>query len=338
MKKITGTFPSTSGLCDVHFYIYTPEKPKALLMLSHGMCEYIERYEDFAKFLCDNDIAFAGNDHIGHGNSIRDEDMLGYFGQELGYVNMVRDLHRMKTILEKKFPNIPHFLMGHSMGSFMARIYLSKYCSMTVPNDNCIGCENTEDTELCENCGKYKVLSGGDRWNGAIIMGTAGGLTGSAPLRRAMDLIAHNHGDLYRHEFGAKMAFGMFNLRTANRRTPNDWLSRDDANVDKYCADPKCNFTFTIAGFRDLLNALMCSNSKPVIENTPTDLPMLFLSGGMDPIGEYGNGVRSAVAKYLSHGCDVNLRIYREARHELIFELNRDEVMNDILEFLVKRI
>lgn len=306
MKKITGTFPSASGLCGARFYIYTPEQPKALLMLSHGMCDYIERYEDFAKFLCGNDIAFAGNDHIGHGNSITDEDMLGYFGQERGYVNMVRDLHRMKTILEKKFPNIPHFLMGHSMGSFLARIYLSKYR--------------------------------GDCWSGAVIMGTAGGLTGSAPLRRAMDLIAHNHGDLYRHEFGAKMAFGIFNLRTANRRTPNDWLSRDDANVDKYCADPKCNFTFTIAGFRDLLNALMCANSAPVIENAPTDLPMLFLSGGMDPVGEYGSGVRSAVAKYLGHGCDVNLRIYREARHELLFELNRNEVMNDILEFLVKRI
>ncbi|MCM1166322.1 MAG: lysophospholipase [Lachnospiraceae bacterium] len=337
MKKLTGKFPSASGLCDARFYIYTPEKPKAALMLSHGMCEYIERYEDFAGFLCGNDIALAGNDHIGHGNSITDEDMLGYFGQERGYVNMVRDLHRMKAVLERQFPNIPHFLMGHSMGSFLARIYLSKYCSVTVENSGCADCTNVDDA-VCGYCGRYNVLSGGDRWNGAVIMGTAGGLTGSAPLRRALDIMARNHGDLYRHELGAKLAFGFFNLRTENRRTPNDWLSRDDANVDKFCADPKCNFTFTVAGFRDLLNALMCANSKPVIENTPTDLPMLFLSGGMDPVGEYGNGVRSAAAKYLSHGCDVNLRIYREARHELIFELNRAEVMEDILEFLVKRI
>lgn len=338
MKKITGSFPSASGLCDARFYIYTPDEPKAVLMLSHGMCEYIERYEKFAEFLVGNDIAFAGNDHIGHGNSITDEEMLGYFGQERGYVNMVRDLHRMKTILERKFPDIPHFLMGHSMGSFLARIYLSKYCSVTVPNKYCGECVNLGNDDLCGYCEKFRVMSGGDRWNGAIITGTAGGLTGSAPLRRAIDLISRNHGDLYRHEFGTKFAFGIFNLRTENRRTRNDWLSRDDANVDKYCADPKCNFTFTIAGYRDLLNALLCANSEPVIENSPTDLPMLFLSGGMDPIGEYGSGVRSAVVKYLEHGCDVNLRIYREARHELIFELNRGEVMRDILEFLVKRI
>lgn len=309
MKKITGSFPSATKLCDIRFYIYAPEQPKALLMLSHGMCDYIERYEEFAKFLCGNDIALAGNDHAGHGNSVGNEDMLGYFGSERGYINMVRDLHRMKAILEKQFPNIPHFLMGHSMGSFLARIYLSKYCG-----------------------------SRGDRWDGAVIMGTAGGITGSAPLRRAMELIAHNHGDLYRHQFGTRAVFGIFNLRTENRRTPNDWLSRDDASVDKYCADPKCSFTFTIAAYRDLLNALLCANSKAVIENTPTDIPMLFLSGGMDPVGEYGNGVRSAAARYLEHGCDVNLRIYREARHELIFELNRGEVMNDILEFLIKRI
>lgn len=306
MKKITGTFPSTTGLCDIHFYIYKPEHPKAVLMLSHGMCEYIERYEEFAEFLCENDIAMCGNDHIGHGNSIRDMDMLGFFGTEKGYVNMVRDLHRMRKVLDKVFPDIPRFLMGHSMGSFLARIYLSKYPE--------------------------------DKWDGAIIMGTAGGVTGSAPIRSMLDMLTKNHGDLYRTKLGSAV-FGIFSLKIANRRTPNDWLSRDDKNVDKYLADPKCNFLFTVAGYRDLLNALLCANSAAVIENTPMeDLPMLFLSGGDDPIGEYGSGVRAAFEKYVDHGCDANLRIYREARHELIFELNRDEVMNDILEFLVKRI
>ncbi len=148
MKKITGTFPSSTGLCDIHFYFYVPEKPKALLMLSHGMCEYIERYKDFARFLCENDIILCGNDHIGHGNSITSDDMLGYFGLNKGYIHMVSDLHRMKLAAEKLYPDIPHFLMGHSMGSFLARIYFSKY---------------------------------GDRWSGAIFMGTAGGIFTSQP-------------------------------------------------------------------------------------------------------------------------------------------------------------
>ncbi len=304
MRKITGRFPDASELCDVHFYIYTPKKPKAVLMLSHGMCEYIERYEEFAKFLCDRGIAFAGNDHIGHGNSISDDEMLGFFGQERGYISMVCDLHRMKKVLDEKFPNIPHFLMGHSMGSFLARIYLSKYR---------------------------------DRWNGAIFTGTAGGLMGSAPLRQVMDGLERNRGDYYRPRVGSAI-FEVFNRKIDDRRTPNDWLTRDDKNVDKYISDPKCNFTFTVSGFRDLLNALLCSNSKPVIENTPTDIPLLFLSGTMDAIGDYGKGVRKAVSKYVLHGCDVNVKMYRDARHELLFELNRDEVMRDIYDFISKRI
>lgn len=306
MQEIKGHFPSTTRLCDVRFYFFTPEKPKAVIMLSHGMCEYIERYKHFAEFLCENDIALCGNDHIGHGNSITDNDMLGYFGTENGYINMVRDLHRTKTILDKQFPDIPHFLMGHSMGSFLARIYISKYGET-------------------------------DKFSGVILTGTAGGVTGSAPFVKVIDAAAARYGELYRHKFASDAVFGIFNLRTQNQRTKNDWLSRDDEQVDKFCNDPKCNFIFTLSGYRDLMNALMCCNTAYVIENTPTDIPILFLSGGMDPIGEYGSGVRHAVARYLEHGCDVNLRIYREARHELLFELNKDEAMTDILEFITKR-
>ncbi len=274
-------------------------------MLSHGMCEYIERYEEFAEFLCNNDIAFCGNDHLGHGNSVSDDDLLGYFGSERGYINMVRDLNRMKLIADKKFPGLPFFLMGHSMGSFLGRIFISKY--------------------------PYK-------FNGVIFTGTAGGITGSAPLRAFLDAATRTIGELYRHKNYTKFAFGVFNMRNQNLRTQNDWLSRDDRNVDKFCSDPKCNFIFTKAGYRDMFNALLCCNSAPVIENTPTDVPMLFLSGGMDPVGEYGRGVRAAVGKYLDHGCEVYLRIYREARHELLFELNRAEVMSDMLEFMIRRI
>lgn len=304
MKKITGRFPSSGGLCDIRFYIYEPNSPKAVLMLSHGMCDYIERYEGFAEFLCENGIALAGNDHLGHGNSLLNETTLGYFGQERGYIDMARDLHRMKTVLDERFPNIPHFLMGHSMGSFLARIYLSKYR---------------------------------DRWNGAILMGTAGGVVGSVPLRKLLDFLERDRGDFYRPNVGARM-FDIFCAAIPNRRTPADWLSRDDASVDRFLADPKCNFTFSVAGYRDLLNALLCSNSAAVIENTPTDIPLLFISGAMDAVGQYGSGVKKAARLYTEHGCDVDLKLYPKARHELIFEINRDEVMEDILCFLEKTI
>lgn len=302
MKKITGTFPSASGLCDVHFYIYTPENPKAVMMLSHGKSEYFERYEGFAKFLCDNGIALCGNDHIGHGRSVSDESMYGYFGKERGYINMVRDLHRMRKVIDKKFPNIPRILMGHSMGSFLARIYLAKY---------------TED-----------------KWNAAVIMGTAGSMPGSPVFSKLINVLEKLKGSERQQESGEKIFAKIYGLRVENKRTPNDWLSRDEENVDRFNADPLCRHPFTMAGFRDLMNAMLVSNSAPVIENTPTDVPMLFVSGSMDPIGEYGDGVQKAIDVYVKHGCNVNVHIYKDARHELLFELNRSEVMNDILEFI----
>ncbi len=305
MKKITGSFQSASGLCRTRFYIYTPEKPKAAVMYSHGMCEYIERYEEFAKYLCDNDIAFCGCDNLGHGASVAAEDMLGYFGHEKGPIYMVRDLRNMRRIMEQQLPDIPYFLIGHSMGSFLARIFLSRY--------------------------DFK-------WNGAIFTGSAGAITGAPALYQMIEEIIRRRGEHYRHLVGTKAVFGIFNLRTANYRTPYDWLSRSDDNVDRFMADPKCHFIFTLAGYRDMLWLLSCCNTEACIENTPRDVPILFLSGGMDPVGEYGAGVRRACEAYRKHGCDAKLRIYREARHELLFELNSNEVRQDILKYFINRI
>lgn len=305
MKKTTGSFPSSSGLCRIRFYIYAPEKPKALIMLSHGMCEYIERYAEFARFLCENDIVLCGCDHLGHGDSVSGAENLGYFGSKGGYIAMTHDLHRMKMLCEQRFPDIPHFLLGHSMGSFLGRIYLSRYR---------------------------------DRFDGAVFTGSAGGLSAAAAARKAIDAVCRKNGGMYRFRFGTRLAFGIFNLRTQNHRTPYDWLSRDEENVKRFMADPKCNFTFTAAGYRDLINALLCANSEAVFDNAPRRLPMLFLSGEMDPVGEYGRGVRRAVLRYAEHGCAVRMKIYHGARHELLFELNRGEVMQDILDFLMENI
>ena len=303
MKKIHGTFPSASGLCRVHYYFYLPDEPKAAVMYSHGMCEYIERYEELAQFFCDNGIAFCGCDHIGHGSSIGSMDMLGYFGESLGHLRMAQDLQRMKRVIEKKLPDIPHFLIGHSMGSFIARIYFAR----------------------CRN----------DRWNGAVFLGTAGPIPSVGALRGHLARLAEKHGDFWRYTWGLNFALGVFNLRTEHYRTPSDWLTRDDKVVDKFRADPKCNFAFTASGYRDLITALIMANSLRVIESTRTDIPILFMSGGMDPVGEYGFGIRRVWHRYLRHGCDARLRIYREARHELMFELNKDETRGDLLDFIV---
>lgn len=306
MKKIHGTFCSASGLCRVHYYFYLPENPKAAVMYSHGMCEYIERYEKLAQYFCDNGIAFCGCDHIGHGSSIGGEDMLGYFGESRGHLRMAQDLQRMKRLLDRKLPDIPHFLVGHSMGSFIARIYYAR----------------------CRS----------DRWNGAVFMGTADAPPAVGALRGHLARLAEKHGDFWRYTWGLNLALGVFNLRAENRRTPNDWLSRCEDEVDKFRADPKCNFAFTTSGYRDLITALIQANSRRVIESTRTDLPVLFMSGEMDPVGEYGHGVRRVWRRYANHGCSAQLRIYKGARHELMFELDRDEAMGDLLEFVLRHI
>lgn len=303
MKKITGKFPSASGLCNVHFYIYTPEKPRAVMMLSHGKSEYFERYEGFAEFLCANGIALCGNDHIGHGRSVYNEEMYGYFGEERGYINMVRDLHRMRKIVDKKFPDLPKILMGHSMGSFLARIYLAKYPE--------------------------------DKQDAAIIMGTTGSTPGSPVFSKLINVLKKLKGSNTPQDAAEKLFAKIYGLRVKDKRTSNDWLSRDPENVDKFNSDPLCQHPFTMAGFRDLMDAMLFANSAPVIESTPIDVPIIFMSGDMDPIGEYGDGVRKAVKLYEKQGCDIRkVYLYEGARHELLFELNRDEVLNDILEFI----
>ena len=299
-------YPSSDGLHKIAYYVRFPiGTVRGVVQISHGMCEYFRRYADLAEFLTGLGFAVCGNDHLGHGDSVNDSSELGYFSPEHGWENAVEDMYTLTKMMKHNYPDKPYFLLGHSMGSFIARIYLSRF---------------------------------DDRWDGAVIMGTAGGVTGSAPLRRLLEVLTHAKDSRFRPQFSSKLAFGVFNLRFPNHRTNNDWLSRVEENVARYIADPLCNFTFTVAGFKDLLNALMCANSRSIIENTPTDLPILFLSGSMDPVGEYGAGVRAACMKYLEHGCSVNIRVYPEARHELLFELNADEVMNDILAFINKRL
>ena len=301
-RFIDFTLPSTVPGRTLHGFRCVPEgQARAVLQLSHGMVEYIDRYRPLAEYLADRGILVTGHDHLGHGASIRTKEDYGYFAEPDGNRAVLADLHAVTVLTKELYPNLPYFLLGHSMGSFYARQYLCEY---------------------------------GRERNGAIIMGTAGGVTGSAPLRKLLDILCHSKDSRFRPEISKKLAFGLFNVRFHHRRTPNDWLSRWDENVDRFNADPLCNFTFTVAGFRDLLNALMCANSDCVIENTPTDLPMLFMSGSMDPVGEYGAGVRAACMRYLEHGCMVNIHIYPEARHELLFELNRDNVMEDILDFI----
>ena len=275
-------------------------------MLSHGMCEYFQRYCGFAEFLCRNGIALVGNDHIGHGNSVSDRDMLGYFGEAGGYMYMVKDLHRMRAILDKKLPDIPKFLLGHSMGSFLLRTYLYTY-----PAD----------------------------LDAAIISGT--GWEKPATIKAGLLLCRIEEkrlGETKTSPVLNSLIFGGYNKVFKPNRTPNDWICSDEQVVDKYQADPLCGFDATVGLTRDMLTGISMNQRKENLEKMDKALPVLFVSGMQDPVGAMGEGVLRCIDAFKRSGMkDVTIRIYPEGRHEMLNESNHEVVYADILRWLEAR-
>lgn len=303
MKKHI-TFPSSDGKTRLHGVIWAPEcGPRAIVQIAHGMVEYVERYEGFAEFLNENGILVAGNDHLGHGWSYTEEKKKGYFSKEKGDIVPLQDLHRMTLLLQKKYPNIPHFLFGHSMGSFFARRYLCLY-----PNE-------IDGAIIC-----------GTGWQPKIV------LQGALAIVKAGTLL---RGDHHRCKLVDKLAFGSMNKHFAPERTPKDWLSRNEAAVDKYIADERCGFIFTLNGYHTLFRNMLLAQDMKRLQRMDEDLPILFISGEDDPVGDFGKGVKKAVNAFKASGMeDVECILYPECRHELINELNKDEVFQDVLEWL----
>lgn len=208
-----GNFESTNKINKVAYYIVAPqEKPIAILQFCHGMAEHSKRYEDFAKYIASKGIVFCIADHIGHGKSINTDDDLGYFGKKNGWRNFVGDAAKLTDIVKQKYKDIPYFIAGHSMGSFVARSYISIYK------------ENAD---------------------GAIIIGTGNATPDVAIATLLAKTIALFKGEHYRSKLLDKLSFGNFTKGIENVRTSSDWLSRDENHVDKYINDPLCGFIFT---------------------------------------------------------------------------------------------
>ncbi|MBR5269781.1 MAG: alpha/beta hydrolase [Anaerotignum sp.] len=297
-------YPSSDGNTKLHGIIWEPEtEPKAIVQISHGMVEYAERYEGFAAFLNEHGILVAGNDHLGHGRSYTEEWQKGYFAKEKGDICALQDLHRMTLLPQKKYPDIPHFLFGHSMGSFFARRYLCMY-----PNE-------IDGTIIC-----------GTGWQPVPVL--KGGLA-------VVKLLSLLKGDRFRSAFVTKLAFGDINKAFEPVNNSKDWLTRDVEVTEKYLEDPNCGFLFTLNGYRTLFRSMLLAQDMEQLQKMDEDLPVLFISGEMDPVGDFGKGVKKAVNAFYASGMeDVECILYPEARHELTNELNKEEVFQDILEWL----
>ena len=280
---------------------------KGIIQIAHGMAEYAERYSHFAEFLTQNGFVVFANDHRGHGKTALNQSEIGYFSFENGWFKVVNDMYTLTQIIKKEYPSLPVFIFGHSMGSFLTRTYICKYPKLI---------------------------------NGVILSGT-GGNPGIIRLIAKLIVFLYKNfkGKRARVKLLDKMSFGAFNKKIKNPKTAFDWLNTDENEVQKYINDPLCGALFTVKFFDDLLTGLGFIFKKKNMRNIPVELPILFISGNEDPVGDFGKGVKSSFKIYKKLGIkDINMTLYPEMRHEIVNEPKNEIVFNDVLSWLNKHI
>ncbi len=301
-------YPSHDGITTIHACIWKPQgEIRGVVQIIHGMCEYAARYAPFAEFLAGHGFLVCAEDHLGHGQSVKDKTMLGYFNKERSTDTVIEDIRALHLNVKNLAGDKPYFVMGHSMGSFFCRKYISVY---------------------------------GNDLSGAVIMGT--GFKGGLTLGSALFLVRLNAlfcGWKNRSRMIKKLAFGSYNKKFKPKRTENDWLSADTGNVDDYIADGHCNFSFTNNGYAVLFGIIRQACSDKVISAVPKNLPVYFVAGKDDPVGDYGKGVLKAKQKFEKAGVkEVSITLYSGARHEILNDTCKQQVMDDLLDFFEKHI
>ncbi len=295
------SFRSSDKTHDIAYYVVFPTgNVRGVVQIAHGMAEYFERYNAFADFLADNGFVVCGEDHLGHGSSVNGADDYGYFSENDGWQNVIKDMYKLAKMMKRNYPEVPYFVFGHSMGSFLARAFVTK-CSRLL--------------------------------DGAVFCGTSGGTGGTEVMLTMLDIAKFVKGDRQKSELFNKLAFGNYNKKIEQRNSDFDWLSRDSSTVSKYCNDKRCGFTFTLNGFENLAKLLWYVSNDKWYTTYPKDLPTYLISGACDPVGEYGKGVLKVFNKLNLNNCNVEMKIYKDCRHELVNELNKQEVYADVLDF-----
>ena len=301
-------FISSTGVNRIRVKTCTPDgEIRGVVQIAHGVAEHIERYADFMSFLAENGFAVAGDDHLGHGQSIeRDEDK-GFFAEKDGWWRIVDDLKTLHDTMKAKYPDVPYILFGHSMGSFLARSYLIRY-----PDD-------------CDAA----IISGTAQQSPLMILG--GSLLAKSLVRK--------NGPRGDGKTLNDVAFGSYNKKVRFPHTEFDWLSRDEENVKKYIDDPLCGFVGKCSLYRDMMEGIAFIAKKENAARMNKNTPVYFMSGAEDPVGDYGKGVEKAYQMFCDVGMrDVMIRLYPEGRHEMLKEINRRDVYRDILNWINEKI
>ena len=302
------SFPSCDCKNTIYVRQWLPDgQPIGVVQLCHGIAEHISRYDDFAQYLASNGFVVAGIDHLGHGLSVSKPEDLGYFGEHGGWELVVGDMRKLYERLREQYYSLPIFILGHSMGSFLTRTYIIRYH---------------------------------DGPDGAIISGTGqqNALTVNGGLALA-NLLIRRHGPAYKSQKFNDFAFAGYNSHYKPQHTAFDWLSRNEENVDRYIADPLSGYCASVGVFRDMLTGVKYISNAKNLARMNKDLPVYFISGDEDPVGEYGKGVLRAYNNFLSAGLtDVTLKLYHDDRHEILNELDRETVWSDVLSWLQTKV
>lgn len=308
IRKEEFYFSSRDGEHRIHAIRWIPEidRPVCILQIIHGMSEYVDRYDEFARYMAGKGILVVGDDHLGHGKSVNPGETFGYFCKEDAATVLVRDEHRLKKMIQEQYQGVPYIILGHSMGSFIARNYLIRY---------------------------------GSGIDGAIIMGT--GMQPRLRLAVVRGLAALQIlfcGPKHVSRLIDRLAFGSFNRRIESPKTPSDWLCTNEESVERYIEDPLCGFVFTANGFQTLMKLIWNLNDSRKLNKMPRQLPVFFVAGEEDPVGDYGQAVKDVYESFLRLGMEhVQMKLYPGDRHEILNETDRKDVYGDIYRWILQR-
>jgi len=284
--------------------IYKPEleqNVKGIVLINHGIAEHIERYNEFINYLVNHDYIVYGHNHRGHKGSISRYDEYGYVHTSDAFHTLVCDTFVILEMAKNEYPNLPIFLFGHSMGSFIVQRFSQLYGNKI---DGIILCASAKQPTILLNFG--------------IILA---------------NLICKFRGNRYRSKMIHKLMLGKFNKPFKPNRTKVDWLNTIEEEVDKYIADPYCGGIFTVSFYRDFLKGLKAINKN--FQAIPKDLPILIISGSNDPVGGQGKLVKKLYKTLINENIkNIQLKLYENARHEILLDYCKFTVMEDCINWL----
>ena len=298
-EAIRGSFRSVTGQ-ELEKRLWPAEgQPKAVVQFVHGMAEHIDRYDAPAKALNQASFIVVGHTHLGHGQNAA---VKGYFADKDGWAALIEDTNALRRETQAQYPDLPYFLLGHSMGSFVARTYCLKY----------------EE-------GLAGAIFSGTGQIGKVIVTARSAIAAN----QCFFVVEQNHCILQHH-----MNFSANNKKVENPKTDSDWLTRDAEQVALYKADPLCGFPFTARAYADMFSGLRRLYPEH-LSAMKQDIPVLLFAGDHDPVGSNGQGVRQVYEEIKAAGVqDVTLKLYEGGRHEMLNEINREEVYADLIGWL----